>query len=323
MIDNGPDLTELYRKYRPRRLKDILGQPDAVRILAEKLKQNKVPHAILFSGPSGTGKTTLAYVLAVKLGCGKADFEEINAADSRGIDTIREINQKKMLNPIEGSCRVIVLDEIHQGTKDAQTALLKTLEQCPSHLYFILCTTDPRKLLDTIKNRCELKIYLKPLSNTDIETLVKQVAILEDTTVSDQLAAKIAENAEGSARTALSLLSQALAFTTEEQRLKAVIRTDVAKKAWDLVQLLIPFNGQRPTWSTVSEILKSMEGEEPEMVRRMVMATARTHLLKGGNLAEYGYNVINVFDCSYPLNDGKSGHAVLAARCWEVCKKQR
>src|SRR5437773_2031788 len=132
-----PRMRELYKKHRPRKFADVVGQPRAVAALESMVAAGEVPHSVLFAGPSGTGKTTLARILARELGCGK-NFKEINAAESRGIDSIREVQSVMGLAPMGGKCRVWLWDEAHRLTPDSQSALLKTLEDTPSHVYFML-----------------------------------------------------------------------------------------------------------------------------------------------------------------------------------------
>ena len=317
MIDQSDNHTDLNRKYRPRKWSEVLGQDEAVALLREKVRQNKIPHGVLFSGPSGVGKTTLAWILASKIGCGGGgDFTEINAADSRGIDTIREMGSRIMLSASSGICRVWVWDEVHMMTNDAQTAMLKYLEKCPSHVYFFLCTTNPSKIQEPLKNRCELKIHLNSLSEEHLQTIVKKVAILEGTTISDQLISKVVENADGCGRDAIGLLSQALTFTEEEARLKAVVRKDVKATSWDLVQALCY---QKKAWKDVAEILKKLQNEDAEQVRRLILANGLSMLLKGD---QAGYNLICLFESTTPLHTGKAGHASIARACWEFSKKK-
>ena len=139
------EATELYRKYRPTSFKQVVGQEEAIRTLTELGKRKAIPHAILFTGPSGVGKTTLARILQRKLKCVGNDFVEMNAANDRGVGIIRSIQNKVGLAPMLGSCRIWLMDEAHQLTSDAQSAFLKLLEDTPSHVYFMLATTDPQK----------------------------------------------------------------------------------------------------------------------------------------------------------------------------------
>ena len=146
--------TSLAVKYRPKRLADFLGNTETVQALRALMEREEMPHTILFTGPSGTGKTTLARIVARRLQCSEHDLQELNTADFRGIDTIRDVVRNMALCPMSGSCRVWILDEVHQLSKDAQHALLKALEDTPKHVYFLLATTDPAKLLPTIRTRC-------------------------------------------------------------------------------------------------------------------------------------------------------------------------
>jgi DNA polymerase-3 subunit gamma/tau len=160
MSDN--QVTELYRKYRPKSFRGIVGQDTAVDTLRGWLEKSKVPHAILFTGNSGCGKTTLARILAKKLNClPPRDLVEINAADFNGIDTVREIRRAASSGSIMGReySRCWIIDEGQQLSTAAQQGLLKLLEEAPAYAYFFLCTTDPQKIIPTIKNRCsEIKI---------------------------------------------------------------------------------------------------------------------------------------------------------------------
>jgi len=143
------DAVELYRKYRPTKFSQVLGQREAIATLANMGKRRAVPHCLLFTGPSGVGKTTLIRILREKLGCKEHDYVEINAAEARGIDTIRDIQRRLTLSPLSGRCRVWAIDECHRLTTDAQSALLKILEDTPPTAYFMLATTEPNKLLTT------------------------------------------------------------------------------------------------------------------------------------------------------------------------------
>jgi len=122
---------ELYIEYRPTSFKAVKGQPEVVKVLQNFVTKQRVPHAILFSGPSGCGKTTLARILRHKLACGDHDFFEVNAAEKRGIDFIRELQRVSRLRPVDGKCKVWIIDECHNLTKEAQHAFLKLLEDAP------------------------------------------------------------------------------------------------------------------------------------------------------------------------------------------------
>ena len=153
----------LHIDYRPADFDEILGNEETIKSIKSILARDEDrPHAWMFVGPSGCGKTTLARIVSAALGCppkinkaANLDFQEINTSDMRGIDTAREILKTMNFAPVNtaSKCRVYILDECHQATKDFQNSLLKALEDTPDHVYFLLCTTDPSKLLKTIKNR--------------------------------------------------------------------------------------------------------------------------------------------------------------------------
>jgi len=207
---------ELYKKYRPKDFEGVVGQTDALKSLQQMAKNKKIPHALLFTGPSGCGKTTLARIVRRELGCGKHDFSEVNCADFRGIDMVRDIRSRMMQAPISGSCRVWLIDEAHRLTGDAMDAFLKILEDTPDHVYFMLATTNPQKLLKTVRTRCT-EISVKSLSNKDIVKLVTDVAKKEGKTLPKEVAKKIADKCEGSARQALVLLHQIIDLEIQQR----------------------------------------------------------------------------------------------------------
>jgi DNA polymerase-3 subunit gamma/tau len=154
---------EFHLSQRPTTFGEVVGQPRAVAQLTQMGRDDRRPHLLLFVGPSGCGKTTLARIVRRKLRCGEADFMEVNAANNRGIDMVRDIEQRIGLAPIDGDCRVWLIDEAHALTPDAQGAFLKILEEPPSHVYFMLATTDPQKLKPTIRTRAtEIVVYPVP-----------------------------------------------------------------------------------------------------------------------------------------------------------------
>lgn len=199
----------LYRKYRPQTFDEVVGQEQIVTLLRNTITQKKIGHAYLFCGGRGTGKTTVARIFARDIGCNPEDIIEIDAASNRGIDEIRELREAVRTAPFSSPYKVYIVDEAHMLTKEAANALLKTLEEPPSHVIFILATTDPDKLPETIVSRCQKVVFKQP----DIETLTKRliyVAQQEGTELDKESAVIIADNGRGSYRDALGFLEQIL-----------------------------------------------------------------------------------------------------------------
>ncbi len=199
----------LYRKYRPYSFSDVVGQTQAVTFLESSISQKKVSHAYLFCGGRGTGKTTVARIFARDIGCNPEDIIEIDAASNRGIDEIRELRDAVRTSPFSSPYKVYIVDEAHMLTKEAANALLKTLEEPPSHVVFILATTDPEKLPVTIVSRCQKVVFQSP----DLATLASRlmyVAQEEGKTLGEDSALLIARHGKGSYRDALGVLEQVL-----------------------------------------------------------------------------------------------------------------
>lgn len=161
----------LYRKYRPETFDQVLGQESIVHALQSSLKKNEISHAYLFAGSRGTGKTSVARIFAKELGVSANDIYEIDAASNRGINEMKELLAGVSTLPFDSKYKVYILDEVHMFTKEAWNALLKTLEEPPKHVIFILATTELHKVLDTIKSRCQVFEFKKP----DIAILTKML----------------------------------------------------------------------------------------------------------------------------------------------------
>lgn len=309
--------TELYRLYRPRKLADVVGQPAAVKQLTELLAKKRIPHAVLLHGPSGTGKTTLARILRDELGVGADDFDyvELNAAQTRGIDDIRAVQREMSMSGFAGGNRMYVLDEAHKLTGDAQNCLLKMLEDSPEHVYFVLCTTDPKKVIATVRSRCT-EIGLKPVPDADLKKLVESVLAKEKVKLSARVTDQIVASAYGGARKALVLLDAVIDLTNEAEQLAAVGTADESTPAFDLVKSLCLYGG-KPAWPAVAKILKDIEAEDCEGLRNMILAAARSALLAKGSAQ--AFKVINIF--RDPLYDNpNAARAILAANCYEACQ---
>lgn len=303
---------ELYKKHRPTKLSDLVGQDDAVKMLRQMGKTHSIPHCLLLTGPSGCGKTTIARILKRLLECSDADFSEINIADLRGIDMVRDIRSRMVLAPIGGKARIWLLDEVARATTDAQNAFLKMLEDTPSHVYFFLATTEPQKLLGTIKTRAT-EIKVKALKDKDMEFLLDSIAEKEQFSLSGDVRDKIVESAEGSPRKALVLLNQVVGLATEEDQLAVVSAGVASSQSIELCRMLL---GGKARWPEVAKVLKSLE-EEPESLRRMVLGYASAVLLNSSNAR--AYDII----CSFEKNYFDSGKAGLAASCFELIVAKR
>jgi DNA polymerase-3 subunit gamma/tau len=211
-------MKELYKKYRPRSLDEIVGQPQAVKVLRRYLETKSVPHALLFTGPSGTGKTTLARILTKRLHCDLIDYTEINAALSRGIDVVRELRRSVHARPMSGRCRVYFFEEAHQLTEEAQSGLLTMVENVSRYVYFLMATTDPDKLLATLRSRYTT-LRLNRLSTEDMGKLLDAVSTKQQLKLPYQVKHRIIQIADGNARTALVHLDTLKGLTHEEEQM--------------------------------------------------------------------------------------------------------
>jgi DNA polymerase III gamma/tau subunit len=291
-------MNELYRRYRPQKFSEIVGQDETIKTLADKIAKRNLPHAILLTGNSGLGKTTIARIIARKLGCRGRDLTELNCADSRGIEMMRDIRSRMGLAPTSGPCRCWILDECARMTSDSQSLALKVLEDPPNHAYFFLCTTDPHKLLPTIRSRCTT-FALAPLSVQDQEKVIASVCEKAGLEIADSVRERIIEVAEGSARKALVLLDQISGLPTEREQLEAVRKSDALKTAIDLARLAFGRDA-RKKWPQAAAMIGDLKksGEEPEGIRRMLLSYSEKLLLNGSGAAGRAANVIDALECN-------------------------
>ncbi len=199
----------LYRKHRPASFAQVRDQDHIVTVLEGAIAKNNIPHAMLFSGTRGTGKTTLARIFAKEIGVADVDLYEIDAASNRGIDDIRELRDAVHTLPYESEKKVYIIDEVHMLTKEAFNALLKTLEEPPSHVIFILATTEEEKLLDTILSRCQVFRMHSP-SRRVLAATVTDIAKKEGFELQKDAADLIAIAADGSFRDALGVMQKVI-----------------------------------------------------------------------------------------------------------------
>ena len=232
----------LYRKYRPKNFDDVVGQEVIIKTLTNAINNNMVSHAYLFTGPRGTGKTSIAKIYAKILNCEhlenlspceecvsctqinnnqNIDVIEIDAASNNGVDEIREIRNKVGLVPSNSKYKIYIIDEVHMLTTQAFNALLKTLEEPPSHIVFIFATTEPHKIPRTILSRCQ-KFDFKKISNKNIVTRLRYIADIESIDITDEALNEIALLADGGLRDSISMLDQAVSYASDTITLQDV-----------------------------------------------------------------------------------------------------
>jgi len=205
----------LYRKYRPEKWDEVIGQDHIVKVIEGSLKLGKVAHAYLLCGPRGTGKTSIARIIAKELKTSPNDIYEMDAASNRGIDDVREIRESVRTLPFDSKYKIYILDEVHMFTKDAWNALLKTIEEPPEHVIFILATTELEKIPETIVSRCQTFIFKKP-NEAILSQVVTSVAKKEGFKLEEGGAELIALLADGAFRDALGILQKVISFSNDK-----------------------------------------------------------------------------------------------------------
>ncbi len=229
----------LYRKYRPKTLEDVCGQDTIVTILKNSIKSGKINHAYLFAGPRGTGKTSVAKIFAKIVNCenlvncipcnkctsctqvNNSDIIEIDAASNNGVDEIRELRNNVNLVPSYGKYKVYIIDEVHMLTTGAFNALLKTLEEPPAHIIFILATTDPHKIPETILSRCQ-RLDFKKISNKAIVENLRKISKLENIEIEEEALNEIAQLSDGGMRDSVGMLDQVNAYSSKKISIKDI-----------------------------------------------------------------------------------------------------
>jgi DNA polymerase III subunit gamma/tau len=298
-VPSPSDSTSLYRRHRPGSFEEVVGQQHVVRTLRNAVEQGKVHHAYLFVGSRGTGKTSMAKILARSLNCERGgptvtpcgecescltiasgtsmDVIEMDAASNRSVDDVRDLRERVAYAPTAGRWKVYILDEAHMLTKEAWNAFLKTLEEPPPNTVFVLATTEAHKVMATIADRCQRFDFQRP-SLEQIDAVLQRVAAAEGIEVEEGAAAMIARSASGSFRDALGTLDQLVAFGGDRVTLDAVLEVLGAADAELLFGAVDAVIAEDPKGVLLGVEEMARSGRDPAQFARDLLAHLR-HLL--------------------------------------------
>jgi len=332
---------DLYHKYRPRKFNEIAGHPEVVTSIKKALTSSNPAHSFLLIGSSGTGKTTTARIMALALNCLKPDGEgepclsckackailtgrcsdiiEVNAADNRGIGDIRALCKTMPLMPLQLKRKVFILDEAHQLTNDAQSSILKELEEAPSHVFIILCSTHPKKILSTVKNRCQ-RFQFSPLKRKDMMGLLEEVASYEGEVFSKEVYNAVTNAADGSPRNGLVKLQQVIQLG--DKNLPAIMRllSDEAQQDPSAIKICFTLNSKSraPKWSELSNLLTECRHLGAPAIGMIVAGYFRNQLLKATDKAsaDARSDILELF--VVPFAEGKLGENQLTLNLYKA-----
>ena len=288
----------LYRKYRSKSLSEIVGQPHITTTLENVLKDGHIGHAYLFTGPRGVGKTSIARILAHQVNGftydetqTHLDIIEIDAASNRRIDEIRELRDKVQNAPVEGTYKVYIIDEVHMLTKEAFNALLKTLEEPPAHVIFILATTEVHKLPETIVSRTQ-RFTFKPVSQEQVVGHLRFIAQKENVSISDSALERIAEHSEGSFRDAINMLDQ-VRHTRDGEITDTDVSTVAGLAPVEVVQDLQNALNSKNTKEVLSN-LRSLhdQGFQSGQIAKQLAGNIRSNIISTGSIAIFDVDLL-------------------------------
>lgn len=292
-------MSELHTKYRPSDWREVVGQDSVIESVLGAIEEKR-SRAYLFTGPSGTGKTTIARLIAKEVGAKGSNLLEIDAATHTGVDSMRDVQDLLRFSPLGGGSKVVIVDEAHQLSKSAWNSLLKSIEEPPPGVYWCFCTTEPMKVPVTIKTRC-LVYDLKPVKINDLAELLERVAGDEGMDVVQEVLYLCAEKADGSPRKAITLMSS-VADCESRQEAAILLREPVEDaEVVDFCRLLL----QGGDWKQFMKTLAKMGETNPESVRRIVCAYFTKVIMdaKRERDVERGLAVLEAFGDPYPAGD--------------------
>jgi len=284
-------------EHRPKNLEDISGNKGIVEALtAVLLDEKKRTHSYLFTGPSGSGKTTFAQIIANHLTKKEYNIHEINCSNDNGIETARQIIQNANKKMLDSSNVIYILDEVQRLSSAFQNSILKILEDTPKHIFFILCTTEPERLLKTIKSRCT-HYTTKPLEKVEMVRLLKKILKIEGKTCSKAVINAIIDNNDCLARACITSLESIINIEDEEIQLQMVYSISEEKQSIELCRALI----KNVEWDEIQNILKNIVGE-PESIRYHILSYMNSIMLSDKTnkaLLDRAALIMNCFQDNY------------------------
>lgn len=293
----------LAEKYRPTSFDDVVGQAVTVKSLKSVLKRGNAK-TFLFSGPSGCGKTTLAKICAAQVGCSENAVMSVDAATNTGVDNVREIQEVVKYLPMGSKARAVIIDECHMLSKAAWNSLLMITEKPPKHLYWFFCTTEPAKVIATIKTRSSA-YTLKPVSSKDLSAVAERVIDAEGIEISPKVLKLVISEAGGSPRQMLSNLEVCLSAKNTKEAAALLESAEASDHTIELCRLLA---SGRATWKNAVEIVAEMKTENPESVRIVLLNYVSAVLLKTKSTKEAQrlLAILEAFETPYNISEKRA-----------------